>query len=124
MANTTENGGFNITETRSFMKIFLQNWEDSVGNFVMGYINPAGVFLTLVNNLMVILVFYYGPQVKAEIPIQMRINYVALAFGDTSTSLPLHATYWLGKKNFLLTILFSVFLMIPIIHYCKVGEVE
>ena len=75
---------------------FLLRWENSVGNYLKGYILPAGVLFAIVNNLIVILIFGFGSEVKRKVSLQMRIYYIILGIADISTSFPLHATYFAG----------------------------
>ncbi len=75
----------------------LENLEKIIGNYVKGWLLPIGIVFAIINNLIVILVCFFGQEVKTQVSKQMRIYYIGLAIGDLSTSLPMHATYFLGK---------------------------
>ena len=80
--------------------IFLKQWEGIYGNYTKGYVLPIGVLLTVINNLIIFLVVSFGPNVRKRVSPQMRIYYGAIAIADTSTSFPLHATYFAGKLHY------------------------
>ena len=90
----SSNVQLNIEDT---LQAFLESWESTVGIFIKAYVNFAGVILTFLNNFLVILIFIFGIQVKRQVTKQMRIYYIAIAIGDTSTVIPLQATYWAGN---------------------------
>ena len=92
----------NETQPEDSLVQTMENWEILIGNFVKGYILLAGIALTLINNFIVILVFLLGKHVKSDVKKQMRLYYTALAFGDLSTALSLHATYLAGMLPLLL----------------------
>ena len=89
-----------VTEGTDPLIGFLKNWESVVGNYVKGYLLPIGVLLTLLNNFIVLAIIVKGRNVRNRISGQMRIYYASLAIGDTSTAIPLHATYFAGIINF------------------------
>ena len=78
---------------------FLEYWENTVGNYIKGYFLSFGLLLTFCNNFLILSILIFGPEVKKKVSISMRIYYAAIAIGDVSTVLPLHATYLAGKQS-------------------------
>lgn len=60
-----------------------------------GYILPELVFLTIVNNVLVLIIFITSKNVKQRVKSSIRIYYIATAIGDIIVCIPVHLTYFL-----------------------------
>lgn len=65
-------------------------------NPILAYFLPIAVFLTIVNNVLVITIFSCSREVTRRITPSIRVYYLATAIADIIVCIPIHLTYFVG----------------------------
>lgn len=103
---TSESTLINFTISKSLVTISIEqqillNIADyvnySIIPFMFMYILPPTIFLSWINNSLVIIMFLFNKQVIQRITKSVRIYYIAIAITDISDSTSLHLRYFLGN---------------------------
>lgn len=63
---------------------------------IEGYILPIFVLFTIINNVLVLIIFIASKDVTKRIKSSIRVYYIATAIGEILVCIPFHLTYFLG----------------------------
>ena len=88
----------------SFENYSLQILVETTTNWILyhivypieAYVLPVLVVLTIVNNVLVLIIFITSKDVTKHLKQSIRIYYIATAVGDAFVPIPFHFTYFLG----------------------------
>ena len=75
----------------------LQALVGSLNDILMAYFLPFALVLTITHNVVIFLILSKKGPLRSKLGKTVRIYYLALTFGDVSTALSTHLTYFLGK---------------------------
>lgn len=68
------------------------------------YILPGLLIFTILDNVLVLLIFIFCKNVTKHLKSSIRVYYVATAIGDIIVCFPVHLTYFLGKIKFSISV--------------------
>lgn len=85
----------------------------------IAYILPVGILLSLLNNLVVIFIFLFGPNTQRTVSKSLCVYYIAIALSDINSTVAAHLTYFLGMNPHLFqtSIVCSLFAYLLLLGY-------
>lgn len=63
---------------------------------IEAYVLPAFIILTIINNILVLIIYITSKDVTKRIKSSIRVYYITTAIGDIIAIIPLHLTFFLG----------------------------
>lgn len=104
----------NLTVSQS-TRIYTSSFEQAlivIANYInnkilpamLMYMMPPTIFISFLNNTIVILIFIFNKQVIQRITKSVRIYYVAISISDINDTITVHLRYFLGIVLFLETL--------------------
>ena len=98
----------NFTNSNQIFTLFesgldfgLVNWITShITNPFVAYCIPVLIVFTILNNVLVIVIFITSKDVSKHIKPSIRVYYIATSIGDVIVCIPFHLTFFLGTMHY------------------------
>lgn len=95
-----------ITKTTEGSLIIISDWiSNNISSYIIAYFLPVAIIFSIINNLLVLVVFVLSKEVAKRITPSIRVYYIAMAISDISVCFPLQFTYFVGTKHLLVELL-------------------
>ena len=63
---------------------------------ILAYFLPIAVFITIINNIIVLIIFFLSKDISKGLTPSIRVYYIATAIADIIVCLPVHFSYFIG----------------------------
>lgn len=86
-----------VTNTTMAPIMVISYWiRNNILGPILAYFLPITVFITIVNNILVLIIFFLSKDISKGLTPSIRVYYIATAIADIVVVLPVHFSYFIG----------------------------